>query len=307
MRIEELLVTFVFFVLVAGSSGYALVRLVETVFSISARTRQLLYAAVMALPITAFFLAIVHWAEVCTFITNRFFSLAKPLIMSHSRPILLLLAGLILVSVAKPRRNNSFLLSRLPVSRLPTHYERVYRLLAELEASQPDLVIYDFPYPFACVSGVRARKILLASSLLEIMDDRELKVVLAHELGHINGNDNLLNRALALVRRLTFFSPAAHLACIRYEIAREEAADDFAASKIDQPADLASALLKVVRASQELAQWQLQPTSHSALESSQAVRRAERILKDPHRAPHNRLLERGLLFLVISVMPMLFC
>ncbi|NLW17366.1 MAG: M56 family metallopeptidase [Firmicutes bacterium] len=307
MRIAEILVTYVLLVLVTGFFGYALVRLSETVLSISSRTRQLLYAAVMALPLTAFSLAMVHWAEVCSFITNRLLNRAKLLIMPLSGNIILLLSGLALLNMVRARRNSNIPYGRLPVVKMPTPYERVYKLLAELEASPLELVIYDFPHPIACVRGVREPRILLTSSLLEIMDDRELKAVLAHELAHIIGHDNLLNRALALVRKLTFFSPVMRLAYTRYGIAREEVADDFAASKIEQPADLASALVKVVRASQEWTRCQPQATGHSALESSLALQRAERILNDPYKVPHNFLLENGLLFLVISVMPMLFC
>lgn len=307
MRIEDIIVSFVFFVLVTGLLGYALVRILEATISISAKTRQLLFAAVMVLPLTTFALAVTHWTKVCSFITNRFFSLANLLFIPHSRLIMTLLLGSALVYVLKAQRGSNFSHDDLALIRHPLQYERVYKLLAELGASHLDLAIYEFPYPFACASGVRTPKVLLASSLLELMDDQELKAVLAHEVAHVRSNDNLLNNALTFVKRLTFFSPVSHLAYIRYGIAREEAADDFAAATIGQPADLASALVKVVRASRELTQWQPQPTGYSALHSSQALQRAERILTEPYTVPYNLLLERGILFTMTTIIPMFLC
>lgn len=307
MLIEDILISFVVFVFVTGSIGYALVRLLETAISISARTRQMLFAVVMLLPLTTFALNITHWTKVCSFLTARFSEQAKLLIIPHSRTIMLLLAGLALVYILCSLRGRTLRHKELPVVNHPMQSERVYRLLADLGSPQLDLVIYEAPYPFACVSGVRKPKVLLASGLLEVMDEQELRAVLAHELAHVKGNDNLLNHVLVLIRHLTFFSPVTHLAYVRYAIAREEAADDFAAGIINQPADLASALVKVVRAAHELTQWQPQPTGYSALQSSQALQRAERILNEPHKVLHNPLLEHGVLFLVAGILPMLFC
>lgn len=307
MLIDDILISFVVFVFVTGSIGYALVRLLETAISISARTRQMLFAAVMLLPLTTFALNIIHWTKVCSFLTARFTEQTKLLFIPHSGSIMLLLAGLALMYIIYSLRGPTARHSELAVFNHPMQYERVSKLIAGLGAPQLDLVIYETPYPFACVSGVWKPKVLLASGLLEVMDDQELRAVLAHELAHVKSNDNLLNQVLVLIRHLTFFSPVTHLAHIRYSIAREEAADDLAATMLAQPTDLASALVKVIRASQQLTQWQPRLRAQSPLQSSQALQRAERILSEPYAVPHNLLLEQGILFLVSGILPMLFC
>ncbi len=308
MQLHDIIPSYVVFVLVAGTAGYALARMLDAAFRLSARTRQLLYAAAITLPLTAFVMDIVHWTEVCISYAAHIIDALKLSQLAHGD-------GFAVLTVLVALGHAAYLISGKRVSRgslqlsaNANYHERVSQLLKELGAGEHVVQIYRTPYPIACVAGLRTPVIRLSHGVLDVMDDRELKAVLAHELAHIAGRDNMLNLAVQVVKHLTFFSPAAHLAAAKYAVAREEAADDMAAEMVGESADLASALVKVIRRATGCARI-LQPVFgySSFLESDLALYRAERIMSEPHKQPRNILLEQGLLLTVTTVVPMLFC
>lgn len=308
MLLHDLIASFIVFVLVAGTSGYALVRILEAVLTLSARIRQLLYAAVMVLPLTTFVMDIAHWREVCVSYAAHLIDALKLSLWPHGSGLTVLSMLVALGYAAHWLIRNPFTRGNPPLSSIVGYRERVDRLLAEMGAAEHPLRICRTSYPIACVVGLSKPTICLSHGVLEVMDDRELRAVLAHELAHIRGKDNLLNLTVWIVKHLTFFSPATYLTATRYAIAREEAADDLAAEMIGESADLASALVKIVRRASGYAHI-LQPVFgySSFLESELALHRAERIISEPYKQPRNILLEQGLLLAVTAAIPMLFC
>ncbi|MGE5579622.1 MAG: M56 family metallopeptidase [Bacillota bacterium] len=99
-----------------------------------------------------------------------------------------------------------------------------------------------------CTVGVLRPVIVVSEDLCRSLDLAEFKAALAHEAAHISQNDAFIGLASALVKALTFFSPAAYLGIRLYMDEREKAADDLAASITEDPLALASAIVKVAQA-----------------------------------------------------------
>jgi Zn-dependent protease with chaperone function len=83
----------------------------------------------------------------------------------------------------------------------PGQCPRVYSLLEEsasvLDMPLPDLYLSQSPFPNAFAIGMERHTIVLWSGLLELLDDDELRFVLAHELGHIKSG-HMLYHTMAL-------------------------------------------------------------------------------------------------------------
>lgn len=99
-----------------------------------------------------------------------------------------------------------------------------------------------------CTTGILDPAIVVSEGLCMSLDLAELKAALAHEAAHISRNDAFIGLASALVKALTFFSPAAYLGIRLYMDEREKAADDLAVETTNDPLALASAIVKVARA-----------------------------------------------------------
>ena len=83
----------------------------------------------------------------------------------------------------------------------PNQCPRVYSLFREaaqaLDMEEPDLYLSQSPFPNAFAIGMERHTIVLWSGLLELLDDDELRFVLAHELGHIKSG-HMLYHTMAL-------------------------------------------------------------------------------------------------------------
>jgi len=99
-----------------------------------------------------------------------------------------------------------------------------------------------------CTVGVLSPVIVVSEDLCRSLDFGELKAALAHEAAHISRHDAFVGLASALVKALTFFSPAAYLGIRLYMDEREKAADDLAVETTNDPLALASAIVKVAQA-----------------------------------------------------------
>jgi len=103
--------------------------------------------------------------------------------------------------------------------------------------------------PYAFCFGLARPAICLSAGLVESLDENELRAVLAHETVHLRARDPLrlaLGRALS---RVLFFMPLRGQILRRYLLARELRADREALKTVTRQ-DLASALLKLLRANQ---------------------------------------------------------
>jgi heat shock protein HtpX len=87
--------------------------------------------------------------------------------------------------------------------------------------------------------------VAISKNTIDVLDDEELRAVLAHELGHLIHRDSL-RKTLATAYRTAFvFDPLARFieaAIYRYG---ELSADEYSARLTEKPAVLASALIKI--------------------------------------------------------------
>jgi beta-lactamase regulating signal transducer with metallopeptidase domain len=96
--------------------------------------------------------------------------------------------------------------------------------------------------PLLSVAGVCKAKVLVSDSALRVLDERELRTALRHELAHVRGRDNLKKLILR-------FSPFPGMGKLdrAWSEAAEIAADDAAVNSAGDALDLASALIKLSR------------------------------------------------------------
>ncbi|MGE5617813.1 MAG: M56 family metallopeptidase [Sphingomonadaceae bacterium] len=105
------------------------------------------------------------------------------------------------------------------------------------------------PDPTACAVGLRHPTVLLTTALVDMLDDEELEAVIAHELAHVRRRDNWLGWLLLGLRLVSFYNPVAWLTFHRIGHDMESVCDAEAGRVTGKPLALASALLKVYRAS----------------------------------------------------------
>ena len=74
---------------------------------------------------------------------------------------------------------------RLSERQLPEIYKHLPPICELFGIPVPDLYLAMSPYPDACTIGTENVSICLTSGLLEMMNEEELHVVIAHECGHI--------------------------------------------------------------------------------------------------------------------------
>lgn len=80
--------------------------------------------------------------------------------------------------------------SDLPKTEYPEIHETVERLSAEMDIEKPKLMIAPMGVPNAFALGRRgAGVVVLADSIIELLEDDELEGVIAHELAHIDNRD----------------------------------------------------------------------------------------------------------------------
>lgn len=74
---------------------------------------------------------------------------------------------------------------RLSTRQLPSIYRHLPPVCAELNITEPELYLEMNPYPNAYTYGDKRVFITVTSGLVESLSPRELRVVMAHECGHI--------------------------------------------------------------------------------------------------------------------------
>jgi Peptidase family M48 len=106
----------------------------------------------------------------------------------------------------------------------------------------------DHPFPLLAVVGIFRPRVLLARSVLQLLDNEELSVAIAHELGHISRRDNLKRVVARFCADVS--GPAVGSAlCAELSGAAEECADNLAAARDPKRAlALATAMVKLARA-----------------------------------------------------------
>jgi heat shock protein HtpX len=161
---------------------------------------------------------------------------------------------------------------------LPRFHEAVRSMAAKEGLPMPKLYVVDMPVPNAFATGRNPEHaaVAVSASLLELLDDAELKGVLAHELAHVRNRDTLISTvaatlagALSYVAQIAYYSGntrgsdrdngngaialvavllapfIAMLLNLAVSRSREYLADETGAETTGQPKALASALLKL--------------------------------------------------------------
>lgn len=172
--------------------------------------------------------------------------------------------------------------------------ERMVKDLANRDGlPMPKLFFVDTPIPNAFATGRNPANAVVAVTrgITEILNDNELKAVLAHELGHVKNNDMLVSTLAAtiggaistLAQMAMWFGGSdedapnpiaaiammilAPLAAMMIQMAvsrsREFGADDHSADVLGSGKDLASALEKLEQVKPALAKYQPTPNQQS--------------------------------------------
>jgi bla regulator protein blaR1 len=124
--------------------------------------------------------------------------------------------------------------------------ETVARLASRLGLALPLVMILPTQRALAFVVGIRQPRIYLAEWFLEQLTPVELEQVLAHELAHIQRQDNLIALINTFFWGATAFLPSSWWAFRHILRERELAADEIVIRLTGKPAALARALVKVV-------------------------------------------------------------
>ncbi len=128
----------------------------------------------------------------------------------------------------------------------PEVFAIIEKLCREMEIGVPEVGFLESSIPNAFVYKHHNKPVLvLTIPLIEILDDKELETVLAHELAHIKNKDMELRKYSLLLRFALFLNPLIHLIEPFVSRSREYLADEIAARLTRAPKKLASALLKI--------------------------------------------------------------
>jgi hypothetical protein len=109
---------------------------------------------------------------------------------------------------------------------------------------RPALLLSPEKTPVAYSGGC---SVVISGPVLDLLDDDELRAVMAHEIAHVSRKVTWTNRLLLVLRWLQFYNP---LALIVFQSAvndSERLCDDLAAEYSGKPLSLTSGLLKMFR------------------------------------------------------------
>jgi len=112
----------------------------------------------------------------------------------------------------------------------------------------PRVALLDDPGAVLHCENPFAPVLLVSEGTLSLLDAEERRAALAHELAHVKAGDLFASWALLCIRVLLFFNPVVQLASRKWLEEVERRADEVAAHATGAPLPLASALLKLFKA-----------------------------------------------------------
>ncbi|MBP1964008.1 M56 family metallopeptidase [Paenibacillus aceris] len=130
-----------------------------------------------------------------------------------------------------------------------------YRGIYQLDEHQ--LRIITSKIPTAMTIGFWKPQIILSTGLLDMLEPSELQAVIEHEKCHMKHRDPLAIFLLSVISKALRYIPIFTWIADKYPIMIELRADKYAIGQMNQPADLGSALLKLLK--------QQAPTPHLSL------------------------------------------
>ncbi len=128
-------------------------------------------------------------------------------------------------------------------TRYTTIFDMLEHLCLKMKVKVPRLAFADIPSP--AMVGIRNTTIILPKEIIDELTDDERETILAHELAHIKGKDNVWLWFTCVCRDLMFFNPVAWLTFRLLADERERAADYLAAKTTNKPIDLVKSLVKI--------------------------------------------------------------
>jgi Zn-dependent protease with chaperone function len=164
-------------------------------------------------------------------------------------------------------------------------------------AAPPPLRVLELDFPALYCSGVRLPAVVVSRGALRLLDPTERRAALAHEMVHLAQRDPLVSWLLMAVRALLLFNPVAQVLARTMAREAERRADDRGAEIAGDRVALASALVRLYRASGGAGRLPTLPFGTALREPLRRARfrdvelRCRRLLDDgaPGRSPLARL------------------
>lgn len=170
------------------------------------------------------------------------------LLPSHvGRPLfigLLIIFGLIVIRFFTLIYN--FLKERKKFQHAAFSYGELQKIARGLRIESKVKVIKDYK-PLAICFGIFQPKIYISSGLLKIVNNGELRVILAHEKYHLESRDNFLMLIAFVIQSFFPFFPIIKDFIKYFRIQRELEADTYAITNHNKNGYLISALKKLIR------------------------------------------------------------
>lgn len=110
---------------------------------------------------------------------------------------------------------------------------------------EPEVLLLPPGVSGAFAVGMRRGKVLLSQDLIDVLQEDELRAIVAHEVAHLEARDVPVVFAGGLLRDLVAWNPFAHVALRRLAMDRELEADRRAAALTGDPLAVASGLVKL--------------------------------------------------------------
>ncbi|MFD2372090.1 M56 family metallopeptidase [Brevibacillus sp. GCM10020057] len=153
---------------------------------------------------------------------------------------------------------------------------RLYR------SGKGDVYVVSSREPLAFTVGLRRRRIVLSTGLLELLDEKELAAVIHHESFHAAHADPLKVFLLSLLSAVFWYLPVLKHIHAHYKVVREVLADRHAMEQTGGMADLGRALLKLLKQRQPAAVMQ---AAHVSFADTAINYRIQRLLDPKIEAP----------------------
>lgn len=110
-----------------------------------------------------------------------------------------------------------------------------------------ETVVLSHPTPMAFTMGFVSPKIVVTTGLIHLLNNDELKAVIAHEIYHKENRDPLKVFVLSLSSSVMWYIPIQKWFHFKYRVIQEILADDFAIKQQETSVNLGSALLKMLK------------------------------------------------------------